>query len=48
MKITTFTSTIIQSCISIAVAASDINDRRAGFSNYGPCVDIIAPVSYCL
>ena len=31
---------------SIAVAASDINDRRASFSNYGPCVDLIAPVSY--
>ncbi|KCV70871.1 hypothetical protein H696_01814 [Fonticula alba] len=27
----------------ITVAASDINDVRAGFSNYGPCVDIFAP-----
>ncbi len=33
---------------SIAVAASDINDRKASFSNYGSCVDLIAPVSYQL
>lgn len=25
------------------VAASNINDQHAGFSNYGPCVDIYAP-----
>ena len=29
----------------MTVAASDINDRFAGFSNWGRCVDIIAPVS---
>ena len=28
---------------AITVAASDINDVFASFSNYGPCVDIIAP-----
>ncbi len=37
-------ATFMHTC-SIAVAASDINDRRASFSNYGPCVDLIAPVS---
>ena len=34
----------------MTVAASDIRDRFAGFSNWGRCVDIIAPVSstnYC-
>ena len=44
MKITTLTSTM--HAYSIAVAASDISDRRASFSNYGPCVDLIAPVRY--
>ena len=29
----------------INVAATDINDARASFSNYGSCVDIFAPVS---
>ena len=28
---------------AIVVAASDINYKRAGFSNYGPCVTIYAP-----
>ncbi len=28
---------------AITVAASDSADRRASFSNYGPCVDIVAP-----
>lgn len=28
---------------AIAVGASDINDHRAGFSNYGRCIDIHAP-----
>ncbi|KAF3319348.1 hypothetical protein TWF173_003790 [Orbilia oligospora] len=27
----------------ITVGASDINDQRAGFSNFGPCVNIHAP-----
>ncbi|GHH63444.1 hypothetical protein GCM10017673_04310 [Streptosporangium violaceochromogenes] len=27
----------------MTVAASDINDKRAGFSNFGPCVDLYAP-----
>jgi subtilisin family serine protease len=27
----------------LAVAASDINDTRASFSNFGPCVDLYAP-----
>ena len=42
-----FDSTLlhIHAC-SIAVAASDINDTRASFSDYGTCVDLIAPVSY--
>lgn len=31
---------------SIAAAASDIQDSKASFSNYGTCVDLIAPVSY--
>ena len=44
VKITTLTSTM--HAYSIAVAASDISDRRASFSNYGPCVDLIAPVRY--
>ena len=30
---------------SVTVAASDIRDRFAGFSNWGRCVDIIAPVT---
>ena len=30
---------------SITVAASDSDNAFAGFSNYGRCVDIIAPVS---
>jgi subtilisin family serine protease len=29
----------------INVAASAVNDSRAGFSNYGPCVDLFAPGS---
>ena len=29
----------------MTVAASDIRDRFARFSNWGRCVDIIAPVS---
>ncbi|KAF9427172.1 serine protease [Entomortierella beljakovae] len=28
---------------AITVAASDVKDRKAHFSNYGPCVDIFAP-----
>ncbi|MFC7247112.1 S8 family serine peptidase [Catellatospora aurea] len=28
---------------AIAVGASDVNDNMAGFSNHGPCVDIMAP-----
>lgn len=28
---------------AITVGASDINDNRASFSNYGPCTDIFAP-----
>ena len=28
---------------AVTVAASDINDARAGFSNYGTCVDVFAP-----
>ncbi|KAI0231094.1 hypothetical protein L0F63_007311 [Massospora cicadina] len=28
---------------AITVAASDINDRRAAFSNYGRCIDVFAP-----
>lgn len=28
---------------AITVAASDVNDRFASFSNYGSCVDVIAP-----
>ena len=38
---------ILHTCThgSIAVAASDINDSKASFSNYGSCVDLIAPVS---
>ena len=30
---------------SITVAASNFNDELADFSNYGECVNIIAPVS---
>ena len=30
---------------SVTVAASDRDDTFAGFSHFGPCVDIIAPVS---
>ncbi|KAJ9087052.1 hypothetical protein DSO57_1037070 [Entomophthora muscae] len=28
---------------AITVAASDINDKRATFSNYGKCIDVFAP-----
>src|SRR3712207_6865691 len=28
---------------TLTVAASDINDRKASFSNYGGCVDVYAP-----
>src|SRR5947209_13913929 len=28
---------------AITVGATDTNDRRAGFSNYGSCLDIFAP-----
>ncbi|KAI9293618.1 putative subtilisin-like protease precursor [Neoconidiobolus thromboides FSU 785] len=28
---------------SFTIAASDVNDRKASFSNYGKCVDMIAP-----
>jgi subtilisin family serine protease len=28
---------------AVTVAATDINDNRSGFSNFGPCVDIFAP-----
>lgn len=28
---------------ALTIAASDINDRRATFSNYGSCVDLFAP-----
>jgi subtilisin family serine protease len=27
----------------LTVAATDINDNEAGFSNFGPCVDVWAP-----
>lgn len=30
---------------AVTVAASDINNVRAGYSNYGPCVDIFGPGS---
>ena len=33
---------------SVTVGASDINDNLASFSNYGKCVDIIAPVRYII
>lgn len=39
------TSTPAREPSAITVAASDINDRRSSFSNYGSCVDIIAPGS---
>ncbi len=29
----------------VTTAASDTTDKKAFFSNYGTCVDIIAPVS---
>ena len=29
--------------VAITVAASDINDAQASFSNWGPCVDLYAP-----
>ncbi len=28
---------------AITVAASDVNDKRASFSNWGPCADVFAP-----
>ena len=30
---------------AIAVGSTDINDKFSYFSNYGKCVDILAPVS---
>jgi subtilisin family serine protease len=30
-------------CVALTAAASDRSDTRAGFSNYGPCVDLFAP-----
>ena len=33
---------------SIAVASSDSNDTLASSSNYGECVEVIAPVSTCI
>lgn len=30
---------------SMTVGATDIEDKRAAFSNYGKCVDIFGPVS---
>lgn len=33
---------------TISVGASDDNDNLAGFSNYGPSVDLVAPGSYIL
>jgi subtilisin family serine protease len=29
--------------LALTVGATDINDNRAGFSNYGACVDVFAP-----
>ena len=34
------------SCVRVTVGASDIDDNLASFSNYGRCVDIVAPVSH--
>ena len=31
--------------LRVTTAASDISDSAASFSNYGECVEIIAPVS---
>lgn len=39
---------LIPTSFSITVAASDSANDFAYFSNYGTCVDIIAPVSYSL
>jgi len=33
---------------AIVVASSDVRDRKSGFSNYGRCVDIVAPGSSIL
>lgn len=31
------------SLAAISVGATDVNDARASFSNYGQCVDVFAP-----
>ena len=35
---------VVVVAVRITVAASNINDQMAYFSNYGECVQIIAPV----